>query len=84
MARHQPTFLRWIEEAEARRLREWAMLEPAAARPSIIAPPPTAATVASYPAARNLFPVPAAGLPPAMTGPAIKIHRLQLTPARPL
>ena len=33
MPTRTPRFLRWIEEAEARRLREWAVLEPDASGP---------------------------------------------------
>ena len=36
MAGRKPTFLRWIEEAESRRLCEAAVLEPDAARPRVV------------------------------------------------
>jgi len=38
MPTRTPRFLRWIEEAEARRLREWAVLEPDASGPRAAAP----------------------------------------------
>jgi hypothetical protein len=44
MTGRKPTFLRWIEEAEGRRLCESAALEPDAASPRVVAPPPAVAT----------------------------------------
>jgi hypothetical protein len=43
MNSRRPRFLRWIEEAEARRLRERALLEPEASRPRGAARPAIAA-----------------------------------------
>ena len=45
MPTRTPRFLRWIEEAEARRLRERAALEPDAGSPRAVAPVAAAANL---------------------------------------
>src|SRR5271155_2484678 len=53
----RPTFLRWIEEAEGRQLREWALLEPDAPTPRVAPQPPIAAAVLAYCAVARVLPV---------------------------
>jgi hypothetical protein len=53
----KPTFLRWIEEAEGRQLREWALLEPDAPNSRVAPQPPFAAAVRSYCAVARILPI---------------------------
>jgi hypothetical protein len=53
--KRKPTLMRWIEEAEERRLREWAGLESDVCRARVIPLLPIAEAVASRPAATRVL-----------------------------